>query len=126
MSVPLVGASNMALERTAGSPPLATAAHCRRSPDSVECGSRKVTSVKLKEQVVIWGPLYRVDVWPRPLLGGRGRKTWWSRVTERQIQEAIERRRAVGAGEPTVPPDAPLRAVPMSVGCQRGLSQKGT
>jgi len=49
--------------------------------------------VELKAQVAVWGPLYRVDVWSRTLLGGQIRKTWWSRVTERQIQEAIEQRR---------------------------------
>jgi hypothetical protein len=72
--------------------------------------------VELKAQVVIWGSHYRVDVWSRALLGGRVRKTWWSRVTERRIQEEIERRRSVRAGEPTVPPGATLRAAPVNVG----------
>ena len=72
--------------------------------------------VELKAQVVVWGPLYRVDVWSRALLGGRVRKTWWSRVTERQIQEEIDRRLSVRAGEPIVAPDATLRAAPVNVG----------
>jgi hypothetical protein len=79
--------------------------------------------VALKAQIVVWGSLYRVDVWSRALLGGRVRKTWWSRVTEKAIQEEIERRRqtrvssrAVNAGEPIVLLGAPLRAAPVNVG----------
>ena len=79
--------------------------------------------VKLKVQIVVWGPLYRIDVWSRALLGGRVRKTWWSRVAERAIQEEIERlqrnrtsTRPVKAGEPIVAPDAALRAAPVNAG----------
>jgi hypothetical protein len=49
--------------------------------------------VELKAQIVVWGPLYRVDVWARAWIGGRVRKTWSSRVTEKAIQEEIEKRR---------------------------------
>src|SRR5437867_2761562 len=72
--------------------------------------------VELKAQVVVWGPQYRVDVWSRALLGRRVRKTWWSRVTEREIQEEIERRLPLRAGEPIVAPDATLRVAPVNVG----------
>jgi len=83
--------------------------------------------VELKAQIVVWGPLYRIDVWSRALLGGRVRKTWWSRVTERAIQEEIEKRRRSGAssrpvnaGEPIVAPDAALRAAPVNAGRHTG------
>jgi hypothetical protein len=49
--------------------------------------------VALKAQIVVWGQLYRIDVWQRVWLGGRIEKTWSSRVTEKGIQEQIEQRR---------------------------------
>jgi hypothetical protein len=47
--------------------------------------------VELKCQIVTWGQLYRVDVWQKFFWTGALYKTWWSRVTEKEIQEEIEK-----------------------------------
>ncbi|MDQ1832709.1 hypothetical protein [Massilia scottii] len=43
-----------------------------------------------KVQIAVWGSLYRIDVWTRGTLTGKIEKTFFSRVAEREIQQAIE------------------------------------
>ncbi|ATQ74097.1 hypothetical protein CR152_05880 [Massilia violaceinigra] len=44
-----------------------------------------------KVQIAVWGSLYRIDVWTRSTLTGKIEKTFFSRVAEREIQQAIEK-----------------------------------
>lgn len=49
--------------------------------------------IRLKAQVFVWGKNYRIDVWQRIQFTGEVAKTEWSRMSEKEIQNAIEESR---------------------------------
>jgi hypothetical protein len=51
--------------------------------------------IKLKAQICVWGKNYRVDVWQRLLITGEIKKTYWSRMSEKEFQNTIEELRKV-------------------------------